>query len=245
MSNIIVIINLFLRLMLGSGYSEIQLPDIDIKQIISQPAPSEDRGETTGPKASAYIEGFRAVHQLPQLPTGCEITALTQTLNFYGYNVSKTYMADNYLTTAEFEETDFNNAFAGSPYSSSAYGCYAPVIERDANRFFSGNGNLHRAYNITGADIETLYEYVYNGTPVILWATICMLPPYSTYVWDYNGEPVYFISQEHCMTLIGYDKAESTVTIADPWYGYEVKYSMSLFEQRYEQLGKMAIVIVN
>ena len=39
----------------------------------------------------------RHIAQNPELPTGCEITSLTMVLNYLGYNVSKTYMADNYL----------------------------------------------------------------------------------------------------------------------------------------------------
>lgn len=37
------------------------------------------------------------VSQYPELPTGCEITALTTVLNYLGYNVDKLTMADYYL----------------------------------------------------------------------------------------------------------------------------------------------------
>ena len=45
----------------------------------------------------AQIEGFSLIMQMPELPTGCEITALTMMLDHYGYAVDKTVMASEYL----------------------------------------------------------------------------------------------------------------------------------------------------
>lgn len=48
--------------------------------------------------ASSYrIEDFEWLGQYPELPTGCEITSLTSVLNYYGYDVDKEVMADDYL----------------------------------------------------------------------------------------------------------------------------------------------------
>ena len=44
------------------------------------------------------IDGFEAVLQNPELPTGCEITALTQTLNFYGFDIDKVTLIKLFLT---------------------------------------------------------------------------------------------------------------------------------------------------
>lgn len=194
-------------------------------------------------KESAYIEEFKVIHQFPELPSGCEITTLTQTLNYYGYDVTKTYMADNYLTTAPLGTNDFNGAFMGNPYTDWSYGCYAPVIENDAADFFNDNQNMHRIVNISSSSSDTLYNYVSQGTPVMVWITISMLEPYLSYVWDLNGKPVYFMSQEHCSTLIGYDLNKRTVYIADTYRGYVREFSMDIFEKRYEQMGKMALII--
>ena len=49
---------------------------------------------------SAQIEDFPIIYQMPELPTGCEITALTMAVNYYGYPADKTVMASEYLPTA-------------------------------------------------------------------------------------------------------------------------------------------------
>ena len=48
------------------------------------------------------ITDFPALIQTPELPTGCEITALTMMLNYYGFPAGKTMMAETYLPKQEF-----------------------------------------------------------------------------------------------------------------------------------------------
>ena len=45
----------------------------------------------------------KCVLQNPELPTGCEITALTIVLNYLGYDVDKLTMADKYLDKGQLE----------------------------------------------------------------------------------------------------------------------------------------------
>ena len=43
----------------------------------------------------AYIDNFPCLNQLPELPTGCEVTSLTMVLNYLGYDADKTDIAAN------------------------------------------------------------------------------------------------------------------------------------------------------
>ena len=65
---------------------------------------------------------------MPELPTGCEITSLTMTLNYYGYSADKMAMALEYLPTVGWTNTyygdnetlygnDIYNYFIGNPQS--------------------------------------------------------------------------------------------------------------------------------
>lgn len=80
---------------------------------------------------------FEIIRRMPELPTGCEITALTMMLNYYGYSVDKMTMASEYLPVipAEFYEgadgrvygPDMDNFFVGDP-SASGYICGTGAI---------------------------------------------------------------------------------------------------------------------
>lgn len=191
-------------------------------------------------KDNYIIEDFKVLLQNPELPTGCEITALTQTLNYYGFSVGKTSLCDNYLPYG-WENNSLNESFIGSPYEKNSYGCNAPVIENVAQDFFDNNGIMHEVQNITGATPRQLYECVSNDTPVIVWATMSMVRPTLKYLWtSESGEKIYFHENEHCMTLIGYDN--DTVTVADPRKGI-AQYNREQFETRYAELGSQAIII--
>ena len=48
------------------------------------------------------IKNFEIIGQLPELPTGCEITALTMVLNYYGLNPNKLELATEYLPKTEY-----------------------------------------------------------------------------------------------------------------------------------------------
>ena len=90
--------------------------------------------------------------QLPSLPTGCEITSLTAVLNYWGYGVSKETMADKYLEKGKLGQVTAYEAFIGMPSSTGGYGCFAPVIQRAANKYLSDfitNGN-YRTERIHG-----------------------------------------------------------------------------------------------
>lgn len=40
------------------------------------------------------------IKQLPELPTGCEVTSLAMALNFYDLNIKHTSLADSFLEKA-------------------------------------------------------------------------------------------------------------------------------------------------
>ena len=66
-----------------------------------------------------------------------------------------------------------NSKFVGDPRSSSGFGCYAPVLTKAMNKIL-GNGKT--AKNLTGTAFTTLLtDYIDNGIPVAVWASINMV----------------------------------------------------------------------
>lgn len=182
----------------------------------------------------------KCVLQNPELPTGCEITALTIVLNYLGYDVDKLTLADNFLDKGRVGETSPYKAFVGNPRDEDACGAFAPVIVNSAKRYLYSENSDMNVYNVTGADYSELVDYVDNGHPVLVWETMWMAKPHIAAEWNVDGETIVWKSHEHAMVLIGY--TADTYIMADPLRGiYE--YDKEVVEERYKDMGRQAIVI--
>lgn len=205
------------------------------EEIIEEKEPLKDVGNT---------ETFRLqvdpILQNPELPTGCEVTSLATVLNFYGYETNKIELSDTYLSKAKPGEASPYVAFIGNPKSKSGYGCYAPVIAECANNYLNENNTHIVAHNVSGSEFTEFEKYVYNGMPVIIWQTINMVDPYVSTTWKFGKETVEWIANEHATVLIGWNK--DNYIFADPLKGI-VEYNKSKVIQRYNELGKQAVVI--
>ena len=193
-----------------------------------------------------------------KLPTGCETCSATMLLKHYGYNISETTFADKYLVKKPFGYSngsytgpDPNCAFVGTPYSSNSYGAYAPIMVKCMNKYLSDKS--YKAVEISGKSLEYLSgKYVAQGQPIMIWATINMLPSFKTTTWRVNytdenakyklGSYYTWTAGEHCLLLTGYDK--DYYYFNDPWTNTRTRYSKSLVNTRYNELGKQVVVMV-
>ncbi len=185
------------------------------------------------------------IYQCPELPTGCEITSLTMLLNYLGFGVSKTDLADNYLEKDYMCTVSFNDAFIGDPRWDGGYGCFSPVIVRTAQKYLDTqqHGYKYIVENISGTKFEDLYEYIAHDNPVIIWCSMSLIDIYKNYCYTASdGTDVYWYDNEHCMLLTGYDKNEGTVTAADPLEGLML-YNSERFEYIYNELDRQAVII--
>lgn len=187
------------------------------------------------------------VLQNPELPTGCEITSLTTVLNYYGYNVSKTTMSDNYLVKSIDKVADFWKVFLGNPRSN-GFGCYAQPIVDAANKYLKEQDNKYKAVNYSGTKFEKLLKEVENGNPVIIWSTMYgekendLREPYTTYKWEIDGKTIQWIAPEHCMVLIGYDIDRNVAIMSDPQRGI-VEYNLETVKARYAAMHSQCVIL--
>lgn len=212
------------------------------------PASAVSAAKEVKKAAKSNILKVKNIQQMPQLQSGCEITAANIILNYLGYNTSKTdllkylpYSNDFKIVNGKQYGPNPWKTFAGSP-DADHYGCYAPVIANTMNEYLLRVNGKHTAYDLTGTSPEKLYSYVDHGIPIIVWVTAGMQEPScgnSWYLTD-NGKNFQWILKEHCMVLIGYN--ENQAIFSDPLDKRgTVSYNKSLFEERYQQLYSQAV----
>ena len=144
--------------------------------------------ETPLPESSC-ISDFAFTGQMPELPTGCEITSLTMALNYYGYSADKMAMALEYLPTVGWTNT--------------YYGDNETLYGNDIYNYFIGNPQSETDGLSCGA---------------VVWGTIGMEERQIMESWNTeDGREASWAMNDHCVVLIGY--SADSVTVADPIEG--------------------------
>ncbi len=197
-----------------------------------------DKSEAPAPKKRI---SFSAVSQYPELPTGCEVTSLAMVLHYREINIDKCEIADKYLDKGEAGAVSYFDAFEGDPRDDDSLGCYAPVIVKAANRILEEKDSSLKAEDISGKKLDSLFEYIDNDIPVIVWGTQNCRNGYISDRWEADGQEYTWISPEHCMVLVGY--SDSSVWVADPLHGDVREFEINIFEPCYNLLHKQAVII--
>ena len=193
-------------------------------------------------KGSTVIEGFEAVMQEPELPTGCEVTSLTDLLNYLGFDIDKLTLCDNFMPISLSGEVVMNEAYVGNPRYD-GFGCNANVMVQTADKFFASVDSPCYAVDLTGLELNALLWQIDNGRPVMAWSTIDLTVSYPEFVWKAgNGQDLIFDWYQHCIVIYGYDLSKNEIYVADPLKG-NTSYSLDQFENIYGIMGKQAVLI--
>ncbi len=202
------------------------------------------------------------IDQSVKYPTGCESVSTVMLLQYLGYKISVGEFIENYLEQDTFEQRhgeqygpDPRKMFCGSPYDEESFGCYSPVIVKALNRFFEEsekkksaerNQLKYRVVDETGKTAQQLVEqYVKKGMPVIFWACIDMREPIIGPEWKLKetGETFTWISNEHCLLLVGEDK--TGFYFNDPHGNHGVIcYEKELVENRHKAQMLQAVAVI-
>lgn len=174
--------------------------------------------------------------QRPELPTGCESVALTNVLSYWGFSLSKTEIADNWMPRSSY---DFVYAFKGDPHSEHGWAILPPGITYTANSYLSAHESSLWAFDISGTSFWDLYAYLRVGQPVVIWTS-----SYAGTVGPITGEQNGWIvrSGTHTVTLTGFDPANQLVRVSDPLRGDRWTDANTLAYQ-YGMAGNYAVVI--
>ena len=220
-----------------------------VEELESSPQPEENAVVGTG----VLISNFPIVYQMPQLPTGCEITALTMVLQYYGLDADKEEMATDYLPTSPSTNRytgsdgrvygiDLDAYFVGSPFDDSGIICGPQAIVTAANQYLEDQGSSLQAVDRTGATPEELHALVDQDIQVVVWVTIGMTPRQEARSGWYteSGKYVDWTTNDHCAVLVGY--TDTTVWIADPLAGL-VEYDRDAFEEVFASRDNRCVVL--
>ena len=125
---------------------------------------------SSGAMVGAWVD-VPCYSQNPELPTGCESVALTNLLNYYGFRLGKTIIADYYLPKGS--GGNFVTAFDGNPRRSSGglMGCVAPAITIAGNNFLRAAGSGKQAKDVSFSSIASIKNRLTCGQPVEMWNT--------------------------------------------------------------------------
>lgn len=189
------------------------------------------------------------IAQYPDFPTGCESVSAVIALQYAGVDISVADFVDRYLDKSShfYNENgkrygpDPHKVFVGDPRSTASFGCMAPVIENAVKKIV---GSSMTVENRTGYTLPMLCKsYIDKGIPCVVWVSIGMLETYRSASWTLeDGSTYYFPANEHCMVLIGY--SDTHYYFSDPYRGEQVKYACALAEQRFEEMGRQALVVM-
>lgn len=186
-------------------------------------------------------------------PTGCELVSTSMLLKYYGFEVSAIELADKgYMQLVPLEKADDgriycanpHEAFIGDPHRNDGFGCYSGAIINGLSAYLADY--CFDVANLSGITLNDLcVEYIDFGEPVLIWATINMKAsvknPQNTWIIKESGEEFSWLSNEHCLLLIGYD--DENFYFHDPQRGAAVAYNRDTAQKRYEELGCQAVTI--
>lgn len=197
---------------------------------------------SSGAMVGAWVD-VPCCSQYPELPTGCESVALTNLLNYYGFGLGKTIIADYYLPKGS--NGNFVTAFDGNPRRSSGglMGCVAPAITIAGNNFLRAAGSGKQAKDVSFSSISSIKNKLTCGQPVEMWNTEWGSWPGGRYAarW-YNGHSYGLWGGNHAVVLKGYDDERGIVYLSDSING-NVTRNAQVFFGTWQQMDSQAVVI--
>lgn len=200
---------------------------------------------------SAYLDEVINISQRPELPRGCEVTALSILLNYYMEEAPnkmvlaeqlKSSFMDYVIKDGFVNFSDMHIEFAGSMENTElpGLGVYIEPIKELAENYVGD-----KVVNVSGLSFEQLLTYVSADKPVLIVIPnrYQAVPNYAIQVWKTVNGYMEVTYQEHSVVVMGYD--ENYVYYSDPSKGILDKKYREDFKKAWESMGKQALIIKN
>jgi uncharacterized protein YvpB len=190
------------------------------------------------------------ISQLPNLPRGCEVTALAMLLQHADVSVEKEELAEKVRKdptpyTKKDGKIYFGNpyfGFVGDMYSfeNPGLGVYHGPIFYLAESYLNG-----KIINFTGQNFQAVYEQLNRDKPVwvIVTSTYAYVPEDFWEIWQTPFGQIKITYKEHSVLITGYD--EEYIYFNDPLTEKNRKVLKEDFIAGWVQMGKQAISYID
>lgn len=132
-------------------------------------------------KEADWISGVPLIAQRPELPNGCEITAVTMMLQYAGANVDKMQMAREMPRSS-----DPNYGYIGQPWDGTGITIFPSALMNLVEKYAG------TAKNLTGQNFDAIKYQINIGHPVVTWNTLYGFPYHALVVTGYDSNYVYY-----------------------------------------------------
>lgn len=188
------------------------------------------------------------IKQRPQLPSGCEVTALAMALAFYGKNVDKTVLAKQMPKdkTAVVRNKDNSIKIWGDPEVGFVGDPYGNGITINPNPLKEVLDNYRKGgLALYGKNFSVIEGYVKKGAPTLIWFTVTHEMPTKRTWKTPKGKTIQAPRPLHCIVVTGVDSkyvyfndGESTSLS-----GKNSRIEKTKFINIYNAMGKRALVV--
>lgn len=191
------------------------------------------------------------IMQLPELPRGCEVTALAMIFEYYGQSVSKMDLANNIKKDTTPYQVDINGSISyGNPYDgfvgdmynvqNNGYGVYHGPIAELANSYLK-----EKVIDLTGLEFNEVLSFITKGYPIWSITNSTYKPLEEAYfqIWHTPTGIVKTTNKLHAVVITGFD--EKKIYFNDPLSSQPNKsVDRNAFQKAWEQMGNQAVTII-
>lgn len=132
-------------------------------------------------RGSAHISGVPMIPQRPELPNGCEITAVTMMVQSAGKRVDKMTLAREMPRSS-----NPNYGYIGQPWDGTGITIFPSALTGLVRRY------LGTSINMTGMGLDALYYQLDRNHVVVTWNTLHGFPYHALAVTGYDANYIYY-----------------------------------------------------
>lgn len=182
------------------------------------------------------------------LGNGCEVTALSMLLRYYGVDTNKNALAEQLsyqpLNTDSGNRGDPRQGFVGDiTGGNEAMGVGVEPIQQVAAK------NVPAGYQVVASrkqlSFDQLIAVVATKTPVWVIATIDFKVPADRdfMLWPTDNGNLYVTDQIHSAVVTGFDRQQKIVYVNDPYGEKNRGVAWDTFKKMYEQMDQQALYL--